>query len=89
MKNSLFSRFDLLERPLWFLLPLEAPLVSMFPCIRPCGSPRFMWVSVVLTTAADHTDVHSCATTEGRVMFVLLLRAMSGSVVLLKLGEPC
>lgn len=30
-KNGSFSGLDLLNRPLWFLLPLEATLVSMPP----------------------------------------------------------
>jgi len=47
MKNSSFSELDILKRPLWSVLSLEAMLVFTVLCHGLCLSPRFMWVSIV------------------------------------------
>lgn len=47
MKNGSFSGFDSLERPPWFMLLLEAMLVSVVQCLRSCRSPRSKWMSLV------------------------------------------
>lgn len=65
LKISLFFGLNLLKRPLWFMLSLEAMLISLFFCSMPCWGPGFMWVFLVWAVPGGHENVRGCATVRG------------------------
>lgn len=56
-KNSSFPRLDLLKRPIWSVLSLEAMLVSRIHCPRLYSSLRLMWMPIICATTGGHVDV--------------------------------